>query len=343
MEYINILSRQFLRTTRGIIPLVYGGIVDSTDYAGYIANASQTLKGIPIPAYKGKEKPVGWCLVSEQMLEVPQEELIDIVKLADAGHSCNIAWINQVGVTAEKDVAKWYTNGCKKAVPLEYIVAANPNAQLYCQLVKEEPASESTYRRCFKTTQGVEAWIDEAKEYVRENPCWHICMGFTVKKLSSPLPMVPETEPVLLMQACSGFRAYVKAISYTEGKGLSIQWTGNAKNAKRFFGTDDFIYDSRLRRAVSMFKLTAIPAASVHASKDKKYAMATIQRDDGGNEHLFYVAVLRYSYVLLTENPSDALMLTLWDTQKAYLRRILMDLMPTKRFKAILLSKENAD
>lgn len=343
MEYINILSRQFLRTTRGIIPLVYGGIVDGTDYAGYIANASQTLKGIPIPAYKGREKPVGWCLVSEQMLEVSQEELIDIVKLADAGHSRNIAWINQVGVTAEKDVAKWYTNGCKKAVPLEYVVAANPNARLYCQLVKEDPASESTYRRCFKTTQGVEAWIDEAKEYVRENPDWHICMGFTVKKLSSPLPMVPKNEPVLLMQACSGFRAYVKAISYTEDNSWSIQWTGNAKNAKRFFDTDDFIYDPKLRQVVSMFRLTAIPAATVHAPKDKKYAMATVQRDDSGNERLFYVAVLRHSYVLLTENPSDALMLTLWDTQKAHLRRILMDLMPAKRFKAMLLSEETAD
>lgn len=154
MSYSIVYDRKFLKTTRGIIPMVLTGP----------SNVTQNR-------WVGKRyvevRVRSWCMYNEEIMDVSEADLMQwVAERFDP--TSNYECFQQRGQwVCQKDMAKWFANGAKHAQSLESILAANRGQSLRCYIQfypdKQKFAHQTLMEADIKDTPTLEAWIDKAR------------------------------------------------------------------------------------------------------------------------------------------------------------------------------------
>ena len=157
MSYDIIYGRQFIRTTRGIIPLVLGGANNCTMF------------------YGGKEiRDRHWFVPYEDdWIDCPEADLLEKAekRLGGPGRSeeeCLVIgskWVNC------GEFLRYLRNGVKNAHSIEEICRLIPGQYLSCVLSHYKDFSDPWERELqheIRTTPELELWIDHAKKRKKE-------------------------------------------------------------------------------------------------------------------------------------------------------------------------------
>lgn len=157
MSYTIVYGRQFIRTTRGILPLVLCG--------------SNNCTQLSVSGREVRER--GWNIFyNSDMVELPDEDFMKYVRNLhdESDRECfkfNGKWIDG------KDAIRFFENGVKAALPIEDVVERIPHQRLICYLSIWDNGASIRHRTELKqygirTTPELELWIDEAKARKRE-------------------------------------------------------------------------------------------------------------------------------------------------------------------------------
>lgn len=180
MGHTIIDCRMFIKTTRGIIPLVLGGS----------NNCYDIVRG---KDFKLRELRERYWSVLLDLVELPEEEILAKFEnlIPDNSIECwvyNGKWLN--GAQAQK----WFARGVKDAAPLEDILSSNPGIGHLFLALMSYASSERLLERRVKTTDELEGWLDEARETVKEHEGYHIFMSFSDLRRGERLRPVRKRE-----------------------------------------------------------------------------------------------------------------------------------------------------
>lgn len=177
-----VYDRRFIRTTRGIIPLILSGSSNCTDF--YFSRSGQWRERLAR----------GWgYFFTDETLEMTEEQLIAYVKQNTYGKGPDWEMFRLRSATGNwitsNDCHRWYRNGCKAASTLEQYNIANRGVYLNCHLHLYEktkgkkPENPKVLESRIFTTAELEAWLDEARsekaKYVQEGYGVYITIQFS--------------------------------------------------------------------------------------------------------------------------------------------------------------------
>ena len=154
MSYSIVYDRKFLKTTRGIIPMVLTGP----------SNVTQNR-------WVGKRyvevRVRSWCMYNEEIMDVSEADLMKWVAERFDPTSDYECFQQRGQWVYQKDMVKWFANGAKHAQSLESILAANRGQSLRCYIQfypdKQKFAHQTLIEADIKDTPTLEAWIDKAR------------------------------------------------------------------------------------------------------------------------------------------------------------------------------------
>lgn len=216
MGHTIIDCRTFIKTTRGIIPLVLGGS----------NNCYDIVRG---KDFKLRELRERYWSVLLDLVELPEEEILAKFEnlIPDNSIECwvyNGKWLN--GAQAQK----WFARGVKDAAPLEDILSSNPGIGHLFLALMSYASSERLLERRVKTTDELEGWLDEARETVKEHEGYHIFMSFSDLRRGERLRPVRKTEvrgPLVVQKRGYG---YVAVFNKMDGH-MTVQYVKDARAA----------------------------------------------------------------------------------------------------------------
>ncbi len=146
MSYTIVYGRQFLRTSRGIVPLALYG--DNNVWE-----------------WNNKRRARSWGIFySESMLELPDKDFMEFVRELHSEHQKECFKFGGKWVDG-KGAIKFFANGVKAATTIENIVKCLPHQSLRCFLSVYRDLVHSTELMSsgIRTTEDLEAWIDKAR------------------------------------------------------------------------------------------------------------------------------------------------------------------------------------
>lgn len=184
MGYTILYGRQFIKTTRGIIPLA-------------LAGSSNCYESRPDNRWVRERSWDRWYY--NQMVELPAEEIMAIIhNLHDNKNTEQVKqgskWLH------DADMIKWFENGIKNALTIEEIINILPRQYLDCHITTfDDNGSTRTLQAYVRTTPELEAWIDKVKRLAPNNERY-MCIGFEGQK---PLHIeylshIPDNVPVVI-------------------------------------------------------------------------------------------------------------------------------------------------
>lgn len=187
MSYTIMYGRTFIKTTRGIIPMVLTGSNNCTMFYG-----GKEILERDWSAFRCEMRRDPW-------VELPAEVLMEKVRAAfkEDYPDCwkrGSEWINN------RQAVKFFERAIKEAQSIEEIFANNLGQSLRCSISYWGKESNSTYleKYCHTTTE-LEAWIDEAKAFEKtlgKGDCYYDIRFSGIKPLKSP--QREYNEPVVL-------------------------------------------------------------------------------------------------------------------------------------------------
>lgn len=186
MGYTIMYGRQFIKTSRGIIPLALCGSNNCTEFIN------------------GREvRERSWTVYANKQVEFTPQELIEDAKQYCGG--CQEHFMQNGKWVDDAAWLRWVFNGIKQAKTIEEIRDILPNQSLMCHLSvwkeleyrKENEWGNHAEMRCFcETTKQLEEWLDKAYErknnISKEEDCIHICLSFMGRE---PLRFQSVKEP----------------------------------------------------------------------------------------------------------------------------------------------------
>lgn len=216
MGHTIIDCRTFIKTTRGIIPLVLGGS----------NNCYDIVRG---KDFKLRELRERYWSVLLDLVELPEEEILAKFEnlIPDNSIECwvyNGKWLN--GAQAQK----WFARGVNDAAPLEDILSSNPGIGHLFLALMSYASSERLLERRVKTTDELEGWLDEARETVKEHEGYHIFMSFSDLRRGERLRPVRKREvrgPLVVQKRGYG---YVAVFNKMDGH-MTVQYVKDARAA----------------------------------------------------------------------------------------------------------------
>lgn len=216
MSYDIIYDLQFIRTSRGVTPVILAGPNNVTTRSG-----------------KHEHRVRSWGLWSSEMVDIPETNLIEMIQDIAANYDADYTLFKRGGKWVNPDgLIQMFRSACKKAARIEDIYAADRSGYLSCSVKYYEGHSMKAIDRIneiIKTTESFEAWIDAARpEYEalrkQEKDAW---LSVQFNSGEKPLKKASRSEgPVILRK---GRDRYVKG--YTEN---SVEFTSNPEEAKVF-------------------------------------------------------------------------------------------------------------
>lgn len=223
-----IYDKRFIRTGRGVIPMVLIGSSNCYD---------------TIWDSRGRRREVRerhWSMIHDMMLEDPigQEKWLSMV---EANPDSQLFKERKNWITGE-NVRKWFENGVSSSCSLEDYLKWNPTQSCICQIIwykdKSSTIRNSEYLRYCHNTKELEDWIDGAKK-LREALYIDIPTAAVYLKIgfdgTTALRSVPKTDgPVIAKRGNNG---YVSA--YETGK--SRTFTDDPEKAHVFANIDEAI------------------------------------------------------------------------------------------------------
>lgn len=149
-DYSIIYGRQFVKTTKGIIPMILSGSNNCTEFI----QGREVLERNWYPmTLSNKDKRIA----------IPAEELLERARAISTGDGADYEFAKQGGKWLYcKDVLKWVESGIRNAMNIERINFFRPNTPLYGRIVVWRGDKRETVHNCYcKTTQELEAFAEE--------------------------------------------------------------------------------------------------------------------------------------------------------------------------------------
>ena len=226
MSYTIIYDRRFLKTTRGIIPVVLVGSNNCTTITFDSRNRRREVR----------ER--SWTPTRSEWIEAEPETILQAVAAYEPGHEMFMhhgKWIYS------EDAARWYANGIKAAATLEEYKRANYEQALTCELIcyhKDKYAPERELWGVCNTTAELEQWLDQAmprKAELEKDGKYSVYVSISFmgeKPLAAPPAAAIQSEPVV---AKKGTRDYVQSFE----KDRSLSFTQDIRKAYVFASPED--------------------------------------------------------------------------------------------------------
>lgn len=222
MSYTIMYGKQFIKTTRGIIPMALYGSNNCTEFV------------------KGREvREKHWGVYANGQTEFRPEEYIKFLE-GFCGGSYQEHFMKNSKWVDDKALIRWAKNGIKNAMTLEEILEYNPWQELSCRIyISYENRTEPVV--C-KITQELETWLDSAYKQIEKIKATSKDEPFVVlwfngrEKLRAP---VKEKEPqgrVIARLKGHGYITYVNDNSYSHSRDVSqAQVFENIEQARAAF------------------------------------------------------------------------------------------------------------
>lgn len=213
MGYFISYDRKFIRTHRGIVPMVLGG---SNNVYNVVFDSRNRRREV---------RQRTWFLMRDDLLELPEDKFMERVNELYVPEDkelwkSNGAWLD--GTQARR----WFARGVKDAAWLEDILAVNPRVGFTARL----RSRGLLLHKYIHTSDELEDWIDEARAEASKYPqgeCWYD-MGFDVDHPLKAAKPVPRTGSVVLR---NGRKMYVS--SYDKAMNC-VYCTADPSKAKQF-------------------------------------------------------------------------------------------------------------
>ena len=272
MSYSIIYARQFVRTTRGIIPIVLIG-ENNVTRVNPLTGRESRARDWDLYVYRRK---------AVEMLEAPEATILELVYEAwkdtdpdkDLGTKYQGKWL-----TPKTEIAL-FKNGIKRAKTLEEIREENPGQSVRCQIVTydKELNREILMEKDCLTTEALESWIDAAKRKYEalqiQGISAYICMGFWGEK-----PLVNSRHP----------QTDKPVIAKSKGRYV-CGFTGNSLSVHKNDASKAHVFDS-VDQARALLPKAFAPYSFVdaaNAQKPKPYALKISKGSRAG----YYVSKL---------------------------------------------------
>lgn len=187
MSYSIVYARTFIKTARGIIPLVLSGSNNCTHFQN------------------GREvRDREWHIYNNQLLGLSEPNFMKTVNKMFAG--CNgtdqlFVWHNKW--VYGNQIEAWFRRGVREARPIEDILRINPGAVIIAHIAvtdRESLRVNRAFSAMLHTTDELDHWMEEARDEAEklksDNNSACVYMGFaTPEPLKIPHPT--HTEPVV--------------------------------------------------------------------------------------------------------------------------------------------------
>lgn len=280
MSYSIIYDKAFIKTTRGIIPLILCGS----------SNCSERINGRWV-----RERE--WFVYNNNLLELKEQEFMKKIREMFARYDPNdqlfqwkSKWLHASQIEA------WFQRGIKSARPIEDILHINPGVSLRaCVNVynRDDSCKSKNILDSFpKTTDELEQWISEACEMVRmqssDKTCASIHIGFTSQvplKHLSPI----TSEPVVAKIR----NQYVEEVCENQ-----ICYSPNPKNAIVFASTKEA--EEKIGKWAKCFNVQYVKYSTVCAPKPFAIQVA------GGSRAGYFIVKKTARRIFFTTNAKDA-------------------------------------
>jgi hypothetical protein len=220
MSYTIIYDRRFIRTTRGIIPVILSGSNNCTEYV----NNREVLER-------------DWDVYNRRLLELPEGAFMgEIHSMFDGCESEVFKW--HARWVEGKNVISWFQNGINSAMTIEEYVKNNPGQGLTCRLSiwsrgDTYEHSEELTKYYVYTTHDLEEWLDAA--YARRDELTdkdvYVVIGFVGR-----LPL--KSKPVMKYAGTVAVKIRNQYVKDFE-KDKSISFSPNPADAIIFSNIED--------------------------------------------------------------------------------------------------------
>lgn len=295
MSYTIVYGRQFVRTTRGIVPLVLCGCnnVWSTNYS------------------TGKERRSrNWEVYLNDLLELPDDELMRVLRNRYDPDDQECFMYNGKWMTGA-DVIRFFENGVKSAMSIDEIREQLPRQALDCHLsvwpsdINE--GNRTSNRQYVKTTDELEAWIDTVRPIADEEKAKGCAVYFCIRfQREEPLKLgrrLVTSGPVIVKHRFGYLREY-------SADGCSKSFSPDIANAIVFESVDD----ARRELCGKVEGLRFIKAENKEKQMRKCFAI----RIEGGSNSGMYVKKLNPRSASLSYSPECARLFTTEDEAQEY-------------------------
>lgn len=163
MSYEIVYGKCFLRTSRGIVPMVLMGSSNVTTYSSRTGREVRQREWSPLVYYAQ----------TLEMIEAAPDKLMDIVrKFHPGGRSENFKYRSHW--MSDEDVVRFFSDGIRNAKTLEEIRERYPYQRLRCMLATSTNSTQTVADdlRCIcESTKELEDFLDKAK------PAYAKCSG----------------------------------------------------------------------------------------------------------------------------------------------------------------------
>ena len=288
MSYTIVYDRMFLKTTRGVIPMLLAGSNNCTMFRN------------------GQEiRERSWFVPRREFIEQSGEAILTRVNELIPDDPDDQVWKSGGKWQSSRQVRKWYANGGKLAATLEEIRALNPSVSVRCSLRRYEDAgsymSKEVMCEWCNSTYKLEKWLDDVAEKTAgtNEAEWLVDVGFdTITPLNKPPVRKWQNQPVVLRKnGTRGYYAY--DIRVTPGSGWSVSYTTDIDKATRFASIDEAMSKagSIMRRLGDMRIVKYVPKTSMNFAITKK----TMEKDS-----IVFVEQATRKYIHYTHDSNQA-------------------------------------
>lgn len=296
MSYSIIYGRQFVKTTKGIIPMILSGSNNCTEFI----QGREVLERNWYPmTLSNKDKRIA----------IPAEELLERARAISTGDGADYEFAKQGGKWLYcKDVLKWVESGIRNAMNIERINFFRPNTPLYGRIVVWRGDKRETVHNCYcKTTQELEAFAEEMesawKVYGSDKTVteFYPYLSFegreplSIEKMAS----LSDDEPVVVKVAPYGY--------YTKTEHSCRNYERNRAAAKVFENIDDAIAELgsiTLHASKVTFERAGADGAKSSKPAEKLFALHIKEGDRAGA----YIVKLTRSRIWISTSSKQAKM-----------------------------------
>lgn len=229
MGYTIVYDRRFLRTTKGIVPMVLAG--SNNCYSQEWDSCGRT--------YMKRERYWTFFFSTEALNSKPEKILAEAEKTADGQTPTSSFWYHGNWVMTDQEL-NWFRRGIQDARTLEEYRMANPGLSLHCYVrvypdIHKSDGMTETEVYCH-TTAEVEQWIEAAKKRSREirdlygeDARCYLNLAFSQNE---PLKTIPSTSGSVVIKYKQSFVSNYEC-------GRSLSFTADPKKAAVFSSAED--------------------------------------------------------------------------------------------------------
>lgn len=205
MSYEILYDRKFIRTTRGIIPMILSGSNNCTEFTYSGSGRS----------YERRERH-WWAYIPRGMEIADHPEnayLIEMSRLTSSEGEPHEMFMSHGKWLMSNQWRKWFQNGCKSALSIEEYLKQNRHQSFYCEIRAYKTGSaysESVDGAYVRSTAELEVWLDNANRKVMElneqfssdGGSAYICLSFSINEPLNAVRLATEGAVVAKNNAC---------------------------------------------------------------------------------------------------------------------------------------------